>query len=97
MYETNATVSPFDNPQRGTLEIQESDHLEEKADDPMADQPTVEEQTRELVDFYQTAYDTEGTQEREETSNDESFDKANKDLDITVNKDKFDEILEDFC
>lgn len=97
MYETNATVSPFDNPQRGTLEIQESDHLEEKVDDPMTDQPTVEEQTRELVDFYQTAYDTESTQEKEKTSNDESFDKANKDLDITVNKDKFDEILEDFC
>lgn len=97
MYETNATVSPFDNPQRGTLEIQESDHLEEKVDNPRTDQPTVEEQTRELVDFYQTAYDTESTQEREETSNDESFDRANKDLDITVNKDKFDEILEDFC
>lgn len=97
MYETNATVSPFDNPQRGTLEIQDSDHLEEKVDDPNTDQPTVEEQTRELVDFYQTAYDTESTQEREETSNDESFDRANKDLDITVNKDKFDEILEDFC
>lgn len=97
MYGTNDAVSPFDHPQRGTLEIQDSDHLEEKVDDPMADQPTVEEQTRELVDFYQAAYDAEGTQEREEASNDESFDKANKDLDITVNKDKFDEILEDFC
>ena len=97
MYETDATVSPFDNPQRGTLEIQDSDHLEEKVDDPNTDQPTVEEQTRELVDFYQTAYDAESTQERQETSNEESFDRANKDLDITVNKDKFDEILEDFC
>jgi len=97
MYGTNDAVSPFDHPQRGTLEIQDSDHLEEKVDDPNTDQPTVEEQTRELVDFYQTAYDTESTQERQETSNEESFDRANKDLDITVNKDKFDEILEDFC
>jgi hypothetical protein len=98
MYPSDTPSTAVDPLQRGqvSLETQDYDVAETREDDPEVPQ-TPEEQTRDLVDFYQTAYDERPSEQEKRESYDKMFDKANFDLDIQTNKDKFDEIMDDFC
>ena len=98
IYPTDSPVTAVDNLQRGlaTFETQESEIVERKEDNPDIEQ-TPEEQTRELTDFYQVAFAEETPIEETREVTDSQFEEANKDLDIQTNKDKFDDIMDNFC
>ena len=98
IYPTDTPVTAVDNLQRGlaTLETQESEIVERKEDNPDVEQ-TPEEQTRDLTDFYQVAFAEETSFEETRDVTDSQFEEANKDLDIQTNKDKFDDIMDNFC
>ena len=98
IYPTDTPVTAVDDSQRGlaTLETQESEIVERKEDNPDVEQ-TPEEQTRELTDFYQVAFAEEAPIEETREITDSQFEEANKDLDIQTNKDKFDDIMDNFC
>ena len=98
IYPTDTPVTAVDNLQRGlaTFETQESEIVERKEDNPDVEQ-TPEEQTRELTDFYQVAFAEETPSEETREVTDSQFEEANKDLDIQTNKDKFDDIMDNFC
>ena len=84
--------------QRGlaSFETQDVEAIETREDSPEVPQ-TDEEKARGLNDFYQIAYgDGEASVDAVQIT-EEHFDAANRNLDITTNKDKFDEIMEDFC
>ena len=98
IYPTDTPVTAVDNLQKGlaTLETQESEIVERKEDNPDVEQ-TPEEQTRDLTDFYQVAFAEETSFEETRDVTDSQFEEANKDLDIQTNKDKFDDIMDNFC
>ena len=98
IYPTDTPVTAVDNLQKGlaTFETQESEIVERKEDNPDVEQ-TPEEQTRELTDFYQVAFAEEAPIEETREVTDSQFEEANKDLDIQTNKDKFDDIMDNFC
>ena len=94
----NTAAAVFDNMQRGraSLEAVESDIAEQKVDS-QDDFQTVEEQSRELADFYQDVYGREDVGESEKAAITDSFEKANTDLEIQTDESKFEEILDQFC
>ena len=98
MYKVGEPITNTNNVQRGvaTLETEEYQIGEMHEDSPETQQ-TPEEQARDLQDFYQTAYAETTAEETQRESIDNAFEKANKDLDIQTNRDKFENIMEDFC
>lgn len=98
MYPTNTKAAPIDNPQIGVVSMEtiETEFAQQHESNPEVMQ-TQEEQTRELNDFYQIAYAEEGSDTERVQALDEKFEKANENLGIQTNKDKFDDIMSKFC
>jgi len=96
MYPSNQNVTALEDPDRGVLTLDDA-QIADRSIDEAEVEPTEEEEARELADFYASTYGEEETAETRKERLDEEFDKVNKDLEIQTNKDKFDEILDQFC
>lgn len=96
MYPSNQNVTALEDPNRGVFTLDDA-QIADRSIDEAEVEPTEEEEVRELADFYAATYGEEETAETRKERLDEEFDRVNKDLEIQTNKDKFDEILDQFC
>ena len=96
MYPVQSDSKALSVPERAALETDES-QIAETTTEGQEGPASVQEQVRELNEFYGAAYAEEGNESAEQASLDKAFDDANRNLDIQTNKDKFDDIENSFC